>query len=182
MQQGFIRRLLSLELEEKILNGGSLFALACVFFPWIGGEWLGGKTVTYSGLGFFTSFIGLTILLLHVFILSLTIVPLAGGPAIIHKDKKDVARLLAALFASALTVAIWSVHTKFTFEFSRLEIHFGLYGTLVGSLVTTLYCFLRHQDASKRRIEGMFHYGRHEEQHLPAPPPLPEPEEHRIHP
>ncbi len=182
MQKGLIGRLLSMELEEKILNGSSFFALVCVFFPWIGGEWLGGKTVTYSGLGFFTSFIGLVILLLHVFILSVTLIPLTGGPAIIQKNKKDGVRFLAALFSAVLTIAVWSVHTKFTFEFSRLQIHFGLYGTLVGSLVATLYTFLRYQETNKRQVEDMFHHGKYEEQHLPPPPPLTEPEEHRMHP
>lgn len=168
-----------LSLEEKILNLGSAVALVCIFFPWVGGEWLGGKHITYSGLGFFTSFIGLTVLLLHLYLILITVIPLTGGPAIVKRHNKDVVRLFVSLLASVLTVAAWSVLTKFTFEF-RLQIAFGLYGTLIGSLVSALYSFLLFQE--KRRGEAQeFHHHRDDR---PAPsklhPPSIEPEDHRF--
>ncbi len=173
MRKGFLQKVQELELEEKILNGASLVALICVFFPWVGGEWLGGKTITYNGFGFFTSFMGLAIFVFHLTILSVTIVPLLGGPEIIKRGRKDLFRFVTAVIASILTICVWSVLTKFTFEFSRLDIHFGLYITLVGSLVATLYTFLNLQDKGKPRMQGPSHD--HSD-----PPTAPEIEDHRL--
>lgn len=179
MPADFLKKVHRLQLEEKILNAGSLIAAVCVFFPWVSGEWLGGKHVTYSGLGFFTSFIGLGVLLLHAYLLLITIVPLSGGPAIIHKNNKDGMRLLTAILTSVLTIAAWSVLTKFTFEF-RLQVSFGLYGTLIGSLISSLYAFLLFQDGRKRHIEEFFHKEEAKPE-MHVPPPQHEPEDHRFH-
>jgi len=154
--RNIIKKILSLELEEKILNGATLIAFVCVFMPWVGGEWLGGKTVTFNGLGFFTSFIGLFILLVLSFILLITIIPITGGPKVIRPEYKNSVRLLLAVLATLFTVAIWSVLTKFTFEFSRLQIHFGLYGTLIGSLVASLYSFILIQEDKKNTVNRLF--------------------------
>lgn len=172
-----------LDLEEKILNAGSICAFVCVFFPWVGGEWLGGKVVTYTGLGFFTSFIGVAILLLHLYIILVTLIPLTGGPSLIQKSNKNAVRLLVALLASLLTIAVWSVLTKFTFEFSRLQIHFGLYGTLVGSLVATLYGFLQYQDSKKGIVQDLFSHdqGHGQSTRDAVPPRSPDPEDHRMY-
>ena len=178
-----LRRLSRLSLEEKILNAGSFVAFVCIFFPWMGGEWLGGKTITYSGLQFFTSFIGVTILLLHFALLLITFIPLTGGPNLISRGNKHLVRLLIALLASILTAAVWSVLTKFTFEFSRLQIHFGLYGTLIGSFISTLYSFLLYQDGKNTAVKDLFthDYPPSGYRQPEVPPPSLEPEEHRIH-
>lgn len=55
----------ALELEERILHAGSIIAIIGVFLPWVSGEWLGGDAVTYTGLQFYTSFLGIAILLLR---------------------------------------------------------------------------------------------------------------------
>lgn len=194
MSGNIFKKLLGLDLEEKILNGGALLACIGLFFPWLGGEWLGGETVSYSGLGFYTAFLGAAVLLLHLFILVTTFVPLAGGPVIVRKRVKELYRLVAASQATIFTVAIWTVLIKFTFEFSRLEIHFGLYCTLIGSLVTTLYTFLRYQEQRKQQVKELFHHpddyvepmqkefvSEREPPPPPPPPPPPEPEEHRLY-
>ncbi len=181
MPPNMLKKLLILSLEEKILSGASLLACICVFFPWIGGEWLGGRMIAYSGLGFFTSFIGIGILLLHAFILLPTAMALAGKKQLFRREFNEPARLAAAALASILTMAVWSVLTKFTFEFSRLQIHFGLYGTLIGSLVATLYAFLVLQESRKASLQGMFHLKKEPEPTAP-PPPATEPEDYRIHP
>lgn len=177
-----VKKVSALDLEEKILNGASLLAFICVFFPWVGGEWLGGKVVTYSGLGFFTSFIGIGILLLHLYVLLITLIPLTKGPVIVSKHNKHTARLLAAGLATILLVAVWSVLTKFTFEFSRLEIHFGLYGSMIGSLVCTLYAFLLFQGQKHSETLNLFHGSQQSHDNSePPPPPSGEPEEHRMY-
>jgi hypothetical protein len=178
--RNIVGRILALELEEKILNGAALLAFICVFLPWVGGEWLGGKTVTFNGLGFFTSFIGLTILLIMTFILLITVIPMTGGPTLVKRKHKDFVRLLSSLLATILTIAIWSVLTKFTFEFSRLQIHMGLYGTLIGSIVCSLYSFLKIQDSRKSEVKDIF--GHEEELVLDTEHQAPlqgQPEDHR---
>jgi hypothetical protein len=96
MYARIIRAVSHLELEEQILNGGVVLALVGVFLPWINGEWLGGDSVTYSGFGFYTSFLGLTIFFLHLFLLLITVVPLTGGPVLIRKRYREFVRLCVA--------------------------------------------------------------------------------------
>lgn len=185
-RDNIVHRLMRLELEEKILNGSSFIAFICVFFPWIGGEWL-GRPVSYSGFGFFISFIGLSILLLHAFLLLICILPLAGGSPIVRRKYRDAVRLFIAMQTVVLTVVAWSVLTEFTLEFSRLEIHFGLYGTLIASLITTLYAFLKFQQERKTETEHLFRHVHEEPEHTDQAefdvplPPSEEPEEYRLH-
>ena len=67
---------MGLELEEKILNAGAVVAIVGVFLPWIGGEQLGGSTVSYSGFGFYTTIIGVSVFALQLFVLLITLIPL----------------------------------------------------------------------------------------------------------
>lgn len=191
MSSRFFRKLTTLELEEQILNGGVLVSLIGVLLPWMGGEWLGGDNVTYTGLGFYTSFIGLGVFLLQAFVLLITIIPLTGGPVLIRRRHREVVRLSATALASILILTALSVLTKVTFEFSRMEIRFGIYVTLVGSLVATLYAHLRFQEQRKSSVQELFHHPedmqqvpeRNESAAIPPPPPPPrppEPEEHRL--
>jgi hypothetical protein len=191
MAAHLLRKISSLELEEQILNGGSLVTIVGIFLPWMGGEWLGGENVTYSGLGFYTSFIGLFALLLQFFIVAITAAPLLGGFVIVRKRHREVVRLCATALCSAMVLAALSVLAKVTFEFSRMEIRFGIYVTIVGSLVATLYAFLRYQEQKRGLVQELFHHPedapappeRNEAVSVPPPPPpppAPSPEEHRL--
>lgn len=192
MTPRFQRFLHALDLEERILNAAVLFALVSIFFPWLSGEWLGGDPVLYSGFHFFTSFIGIIVFLLHVTLLSITLVPALGGPVFIKRRYREIVRLYLASQTTILVLAALSVLTKVTYE-SRVEIRFGIYFTLVGSLVATLYSFLKWQEQRKQEVQELFHHpedhqplGERSESSLPLPPPPPpppplEPEEHHLH-
>jgi len=193
MASPILRNLQALDLEEKILNTAALVALAGLFLPWISGEWMGGETVLHSGFGFFTSFLGIATLLLLGTILSITIVPVCGGPIVVKKKLKDVVRLCLALQGAVLILATLSVLTRITLEFPRLEIRFGIYVTLVGALITSLYAFLRLQEFRRHQPQAMFHHPEahpiapeEHESYAPPPPPPPPPapkvEDHRIFP
>ncbi|MEK7590769.1 MAG: hypothetical protein AAB489_00995 [Patescibacteria group bacterium] len=193
MNARFVRNILKLELEEQILNGGALIGLIGVFLPWLSGEWLGGDAITYSGFGFYTSFLGFAVFFLLLFILGITVIPLAGGPVLIKRRYREFVRFAVALEATLLVLASLSVLTKVTFEFSRMEVRFGIYLCLIGNLVVLLYAFLRLQEQRKSQVQELFHHP--EDQLLPSaketsvpppppppPPPAPEPEEHRLYP
>ncbi|MDD5623277.1 MAG: hypothetical protein PHI23_01040 [Candidatus Peribacteraceae bacterium] len=197
MASNFLRKIIGLELEEKILNVGALIGLVGVFLPWIGGERLGGLNTSYSGFGFYTSFIGIVVFLLLLALLLITIVPLTGGPILLRKRHREVARLCLAGAAVILILAALSVLTKVTFEFSRMEVRFGIYVSLIGSLITLLYAFLRFQEQRRNQVQEIFHHPDEEvtppkkekeaaesfEAPPPPPPPPPlEPEEHRLYP
>jgi len=197
MAAKFIRTIVQLDLEEKILNAGALLALAGVFMPWLGGEWLGGEQVTFSGFGFYTSFMGIAVFCMYLGVLLVTVVPAAGGPVLLKKRHRHVARLSATALGTILTLASLSVLTKMTFEFSRMEIRFGIYMSLIGGLVATMYSFLRVQEQRRQQVHELFHHpddyypiqdNAGETEPLPSlpptppPPPPPEPEEHRVHP
>ncbi len=191
MASSLIRKISSLELEEQILNGGTLVTVIGIFLPWMGGEWLGGESVTYSGLGFYTSFIGFSTLLLELFVLTITAAPLLGGVVIIRKRYRETVRLCLTALSSVMILSALSVLAKVTFEFSRMEIRFGIYVAIVGSLVATLYAFMRYQEQRRGLVQELFH---HPEDvptpeirkeivappPPPPPPPAPAPEEHRL--
>src|SRR3989338_7621725 len=187
MAQGVLRNVLRLPLEEKILNGGSVAALIGVLSPWISGEWLGGEMVSYTGLGFYTSFIGIAVLFLHLYLLLISVIPLTGGPCLVRKERRQVVRLFVAVIAMVVVLSGLSVLTHFTFDFSRMQIRFGVYLALAGSLVSALYAFLLLQEQKKSQVNDLFHHldeqapaaARTEEgeaHHEPS-----EPEEHRFH-
>lgn len=198
MAKQFIRKISDLELEEQILNLGALVALIGVFFPWVGGEWLGGETVAYPGFRFYTSFLGITVFFLELFVILITLIPLTGGPVLIRKRNKDIVRLLATAQATILILASLSVLTKTTLEFARMELRFGIYISLIGSLVALLYSFLRFQEQRRKDVQNLFHHPEEAttmqsqsqqpqssvQTSIPSNPPPPEPtepEEHRLH-
>lgn len=179
----------ALNLEERILNAAAIVSLVSIFFPWLSGEWLGGDAVTYTGFSFYTSFIGIAIFVLFAALILLTFIPLIGGPIIVKRKHRDFVRFLLAVEATILLLAALSVLTKVTYEFSRIEIRFGIYITLIGSIVTDIYAFIRWQEFVKLGAQEVFH---HPDDHLhvdkaesmidlpppPPPPPPMRPEEH----
>jgi len=188
MAPQFFRKVMGLELEEKILNVGSLVALIGVFLPWIGGEKIGGAMVSYSGFGFYTTMIGVSVFLLHLFVLLLTIIPLTGGPVLIRKRYREIVRLCATAETVILILAALSVLIKVTFDLARMEIRFGIYVTLIGSLVALFESFLRFQEQRRGFVQELFHHP--EEDTAPVdkqeffeapPPPPPPPEDHRMY-
>lgn len=190
MPSRWIRTLTALDIEERFLNGGCLVALIGVFLPWISGEWLGGDNVTYSGVQFYTAFLGLAVLLMQVAILLITIVPLATGTVLIPQRNQESVRFLLSMQSTVLLLATLSVLTKVTFEFSRIEIRFGVYVALIGSIVASIYAFLRFQQQRRTAAHDLF---RHPDdvaaaplqqrtvRAVPQPPPPPPPLEPEIH-
>ena len=182
----------NLDLEERILNAGALVAALSVFLPWISGEWLGGTAVTYSGFSFYTSFLGLAIFLLNIFIILLTLVPLIGGPVIVRKRYREMLRLIICAETSVLILAALSVLTKVTFDFAHMEVRFGIYFCLVGNLVALFEAFLRFLEQRRAAVHELFHHPEdaviidQKEPHAtpppPPPPPPPAPEEHPLYP
>lgn len=185
--------LVHLGLEERILNGASIAAIVCLFFPWLSGEYLGREEVSYTGMQFYVSYIGATVLILHIVILLITILPILGGPSIVRRPWKSVVRLMLASHASVLTLASLSVLTRVTYEFARMEVRFGVYFTLVCSLIATLYAFLQWQEERQSPTQELFHHPEDAPAPmpnqpdlgigtppLPPPPPPLQPEEHNI--
>lgn len=181
-----------LSLEERILNAAVIISLASVFFPWLSGEWPGGDTIGYSGFGFYTSFIGIVVFLCLLIILLMTALPFFGGPVLFRRKHRENVRFFLALQVTILLLAALSVLTKVTYEFSRIEIRYGIYVTLIGSIIVTIYAFLRWQEEKKTETHDLFHHPEdmhplNERQelnlHTPPPPPPPpplEPEELHI--
>ena len=193
MWSRLLRALKVLELEERILNTGALLAVLGVFLPWLSGEWLGGESVSYGGLHFYTAFLGIAVLFLNLFILLVTLLPVLGGPSPLRKRAKHTMRLIASVLSTLLILASLSVLIRVTFEFSRMEVRFGVYVTLIGSLLATIYAFLRVQEQRKLEAQEVFRHPEDQkptmeqrETHVKPPPPPPpppplEPEEYHIH-
>jgi len=154
----------ALDLEERIINGSALIAVISIFMPWTSGFMLGSDPVSYSGIGFYTSFIGIGVLLLNAYILLMTLVPLTGGPSIVRKRNKDRVRLICSVASTVLVLAALSVLMRVTFQFSRMEIRFGINVAMIASMVVTLYTYLRVQQQRKSDVEEIFQNPMKEEQ------------------
>ena len=192
MPSRWLRTITALDVEERFLNGGALVTLVGVFLPWISGEWLGGDSVAYTGFQFYTAFLGIAVILLQACVLLITLLPLTTGTALLPRSIQETVRFCLTLQSSVLLLAALSVLTKVTFEFSRIEIRFGIYVALIGSIVSTIYAFLRFQQ--QRRLSGQDLF-RHPDDAVPVqqpravrpvpqpppPPPPLEPENHHPH-
>jgi len=202
MSSQFFRKLASLELEEKIFNAGALIAFIGVFLPWIGGKLslIDDKTITYTGIGFYTAFIGMATAGLLLYLLAITAIPLMSGNHIVKREHKDRVRLGLSGLSTVMILASLSVLMKVTFTSPGMEVRFGIYVALIGSMVATLYAFLAYQEHKKKEVHRLFHHEeekvempelkRRDEPIIPqrsiptppvAPPPPPTPEEHKLH-
>lgn len=195
MASPIVRNLQALDLEEKILNGAAFLTLVGLFLPWISGEWMGGESRLHTGFGFFTSFLGFATFLIVATVLAITVVPACGGPVLVKKRHRDLVRLCLAAQSSILVISMLSVLTRITFEFPRLEIRFGVYVSLIGSVVMALYAFLRLQEFRRQQSQAVFHHPEavapkpaEEQENFanpippPPPPPAPKAEDHRLFP
>ncbi len=191
MPHKIIRSLMALELEEKILNVALLVAAIGVVLPWIGGDWPGGDSVSYSGFGYSTSFIGLGVFVINVFLLLMTLVPVWGGPLFIKtKRYRELLRLWLTAQSVILVIMALSVLMRVSsLEFTRLNVRYGIYVCLAASIVALFEACQRYIGYRKAQGNTLF---RHPEdqirpeatQETMSPPPPPEPplEEHRIYP
>lgn len=191
----YLRSLQSLELEEQILNGAALIAAVSVFLPWISGEWLGGEPLTYTGFGFYTSFLGIAVFLGNVFLLLLTLIPAFGGPVLLKRRQREIVRLSISSVATILVLSSLSVLTKVTFEFSRMDVRYGIYFCLVANMVVLFEAFLRFVEQKRSAEKEVFHHPEDPDARMtdqkeritsvppppPPPPPLP-PEDHPLYP
>ncbi len=172
----------TLNIEERILNAAVLLSLISMFFPWLSAESPDGKTLTYSGFESYTSFIGFFVFFLLLFILLITLIPLFGGPIIIRRKHRENVRFFIAIQISILLLAALSVLMQTTKESTRIEIRYGIYAALIGSIIVSIYAFLRWQEEKKSETHDLFHHpedshplNERQESTVPPPPPPPPP-------
>ncbi|MBP9774120.1 MAG: hypothetical protein KBD00_05880 [Candidatus Peribacteraceae bacterium] len=181
----FIRGLKAMELEDQIFHVAVLLCGIGVFLPWFGGQWY-GTNESWNGLNFYTGYTGGIILLIQVFLLVLLVSPMLGGPVIVKRSSKTLVRLVlsGATFLSLLNA--FGVLIRVTFEISGPDIRFGIYVSIISSLVALFYAALRYQMQQRLKSEGHFrhpdepsataHSHHHENERVPlAPPPPPPP-------
>ncbi len=197
MANSYLRRIVALDLEEQLLNAAAAVTIAGVFLPWIGGGYLGGEIVSYSGLGFFTGTVGWAVLLLDILVIAATFIPLLGGPQLLQPRYRDLARLAAMAQVTILLLAALSVLARVTVEYTRLSLRFGIHISVFSSMVGTLYAALRYREYVRRTHQEVFHHPddlaaaqtrepqMQAQLPLSAPPPPPPPpplEDHRLTP
>lgn len=178
------RVLRSLELEEKMLHAGGGVCLAGLFVPWLGGQWYGNDQ-QWNGFGFYTGFIGHIVLILELFIIAITFSPLLGGPIIVRKGSRNFVRMELCSITSVLLVACFTILFRLTAEVSGLEIRFGIYVSILGSVLSTLYAFLKYDEQRKSEVWQLFQHPDEQQpvkkkavneiidEHRPPPPPPP---------
>lgn len=173
-----------MELEEKVLHTGAMLCIIGLFFPWLGGQWF-GVTEQWNGFGFHTGYIGHVVLLMQIFIFLVTASPLLGGPIIVRRSQRHTIRLLLGIISTALLVASFTILFRLTSEVSGAQVRFGIYVSIIGSVLAMLYAFLQYQEEAKQNSQSLFRHPdalpvvsqRIEEKkpEKPAPPPPPPP-------
>lgn len=157
MARAFLRKIASLSIEEKILNAGLLLTIVSMFFPWFGGRWIGDELRTYNGFGFYTSFIGVTLLALNVYALMITVTPMTSKTQLVRKERRDIVRLCCTTVSTILILASLSVLIRVTFEFQAMEVRFGVGSALFGSLASMFYSFIKLQTSKRDEVLSLFH-------------------------
>jgi hypothetical protein len=193
MLERFIRIVRIMEIEEKVLHVGVLLCILGLFVPWIGVPQYTDVN-TWNGFGFRTGYIGHVVLLVQLYILVIMVFPLFGGPIVVRKTIRNTVRLLLSGACLILLLSAFTILLRFTSEQSGAEIRFGIYVTIVGSALTTLYAFLQYQEQRKNEARQLFHHP-DEQQPVkkqapelfdddrppPPPPPAPlPPEDHQL--
>lgn len=191
MQFRFKQLLNNLDLEDRILATSSFVAFLSVFFPWLSGQQGGSEeSISFSGFEYFTGYIGTTVSLCTLTVFLLTILPAAGVQFPLKSRTRENLRVLLGVLAIILTLSSLSVLISATYEFSRLNIRFGIYSTFAGSVVCAFYAFWKQQEFIKHEPQEVFHHPevtlqqeqRRESYISPPPPPPPaplQPEEYR---
>lgn len=146
-----------MELEEKILHSGIGLSVIGLFIPWLGGQWY-GKEQEWNGFGFYTGFMGHAVLFFNCFILAMTLSPLLGGPVLVRKSIRQYVRLLLSGSTSLLLLASFTVLLRLTSEVSGAEIRFGIYVSILGSMLATLYAVLKVDEQRKSEVHQLFHH------------------------
>jgi len=189
MQQRLKRLLSGLDLEDRILAISSFFAFVCVFFPWMSGR-LSDDAVSYSGVQFFTAYIGMIIAVCTLAVFLITVIPAAGWQLPLKRKQREMFRTSLGLLSAVLTLAALSVLVNVTYDYTLMDIRLGVYGTFAGSIVSAFYAFWKLQEFRKNEPQELFH---HPEVQLapedrrepfatppiPPPPPPLQPEEYR---
>jgi len=183
----FARKLLSLDIEERIINCSAIMASISVFLPWASGYMLGSDYISYSGFGFYTSFIGIAVFTIGLYMALITLVPLFRGTNIVKKQNREKIRLFCGIQIVVLVLSALSVLMRVTFQFSRIEIRFGIFTALISGIAAAFYSFLKFQEQRKTYVEEIFHQVsdpvilsteiKKAEVSVPAPPA---PEEHHL--
>ncbi len=155
MYEKFLRMLRAMELEEKVLHTGVLVCVFGLFAPWIGGRWA-DNVQQWSGFGFYTGYIGHAVLFVQLFILAITISPLLGGPVLVRKARRNYVRLTLSSLSTILLVLSFTVLFRLTSQLVGAEIRFGIYFSIVGSGIATLYAFLKYQEELESQSHAVF--------------------------
>lgn len=155
MYEKFLRMLRAMELEEKILHSGVLVCIFGLFVPWIGGQW-SGTVQQWNGFGSYTGFTGHIVFALQLFIFAITISPLLGGPVLVRKATRNFVRLYLSSLSTVIIIMAFTVLLRLTSQLSGAEIRFGIYVTIVGSVITTLYAFLKYQEQQRSLNHALF--------------------------
>ncbi len=152
-----LRGLKSMELEDQILHAGVLVTAVGIFFPWFGDQRFGTSQV-WSGFDYYTGYIGWVVFLLQLFLITMTISPMVGGPVLVRKSSRPTVRFSLCCMTVILLAAAFSVLLKITFEVSGADIRMGIYLSLVGSFVALLYAFLRQRQHERSKVRELFHH------------------------
>lgn len=193
MFEKFLRVLRVMELEEKVLQTGLILCVLGLFVPWLGGQWA-GEAQQWNGFGFYTGFNGSVVFLIVLFIVGMTLSPLLGGPVIVRKQIRNHVRLLLCAMCSVLLLSSFGILLRLTSQVSGAEIRFGIYASIVGSLLATLYAFLKYDEQRKSEVRQLFQHPdeqqrpkrietdpiREERPMVPPPPPPLSPEDHSL--
>lgn len=180
----FTRVLRGLELEEKVLHTGLVLCVLGLFVPWVGGQWV-GEEQQWNGFGFHTGFIGHAVLGVDLFIVAMTLSPLLGGPILVRKTIRNTVRFILCGITSVLLIASFTVLFRLTSEVSGAEIRFGIYLSILGSVLSTLYAFLKYDEQRQNEVHELFHHPDEQrvlkvvhdlvDENRPPPPPPPSP-------
>ncbi len=159
MFQRFLRSLQAMDFEDRVLYSASFFSFISLFFPWL------SSTTTYdndplfsTAFGFRIGYIGHFVFFAHLALLSLALLPLTTLSFLLQKTRRLFLQLLLTSLITILLLGCFSILLRVTFELANADIRFGMYLSIIGSFVATLYAFLRYEEHERTLSRELFHH------------------------
>ncbi len=187
------RGIVSMEFEDQLYHVGVILTMLGVVLPWFEGRLYGQAQQLWTGFGFYTGYIGLAVFLVQIFLLTLTLSPILGGPSFIRRSRKTLLRLCLSSASLLALLCAFSFLLSFSLEVAGTDMRMGISLSIIGTSFSVLYAALRLHQQRVLETRELFHHPddalqasfleEEDEKNKTPPPPPPSPpslEDHNI--
>ncbi len=152
------RGIVSMEFEDQLYHIGVLLTMLGVVLPWFEGRLYGQAQQLWTGFGFYTGYIGLAVFLVQIFLVTMTLSPILGGPSFIRRSLKTLLRLYLSSASLLALLCAFSFLLSFSLEVAGTDMRMGISLSIIGTAFSVLYASLRFHQQRVLETRELFHH------------------------